>query len=148
VRIGARSLYDVLQVSRWAAPEVIYAAYRALALAYHPDISPLPGASDRMRELNSAYHVLRDPWRRALYDATLAAAVEAPRRHWRRVHAVPYSGRRGSARGSSGVVATLVAALVAALAAFLWFVAEIAAQQLPAVLELQRVVVSSPPQPS
>src|SRR5262249_26008902 len=62
------NLYDVLQVSVNAGPEVIRAAYRALAREYHPDVNPSPEAARHMRQLNAAYHVLSDPARRARYD--------------------------------------------------------------------------------
>jgi curved DNA-binding protein CbpA len=51
---------------------VIEAAYRRLARKYHPDVSQSPNAEARMRELNAAYEVLRDPTRRADYDQTRA----------------------------------------------------------------------------
>src|SRR5687767_10457447 len=68
-------LYEVLQVSPKAEPEVIQAAYRRLALKYHPDPnrhSPTP--LERMTELNRAYEVLSDPSRRAAYDRTISRA--------------------------------------------------------------------------
>jgi hypothetical protein len=66
--------YDVLQISSTATPEVIQAAYRALARAYHPDVNAAPDAARRMRQLNEAYAVLSDPVRRAKYDAVRARA--------------------------------------------------------------------------
>lgn len=60
--------YAVLQVTEHADPEVIDAAYRALARKWHPDVNGDPGAADHMRAINAAYHVLRDPERRARYD--------------------------------------------------------------------------------
>ena len=71
--------YSVLQVSEHADPEVIDAAYRALARKWHPDVNGDPGAADHMRALNAAYHVLRDPDRRARYDREQARRpVSAP----------------------------------------------------------------------
>jgi DnaJ-domain-containing protein 1 len=69
---GNDSLYAVLQVSPDACPEVIQAAYRVLARAYHPDVSTVVDAERRTRQLNAAYDVLGDPGRRADYDASLA----------------------------------------------------------------------------
>jgi DnaJ-class molecular chaperone len=45
-------LYKVLQVDPEAEREVIRAAYRALALKYHPDVSS--SSHDRMTGLNHA----------------------------------------------------------------------------------------------
>lgn len=67
-----RDLYKILQVDTEAEPEVIEAAYRRLARKYHPDVSAAAGAVERMQELNAAYQVLRDPARRAAYDAARA----------------------------------------------------------------------------
>src|SRR5215472_4599646 len=66
------NLYEVLQVSPKASPEVVQAAYRVLARAYHPDVNTSPNAARMMRQLNAAYTVLSDPERRARYDAQRA----------------------------------------------------------------------------
>jgi curved DNA-binding protein CbpA len=60
-----QDLYAVLQVHPRAEPEVIRAAYRALARKYHPDFG---GTQARMVELNEAWGVLGDDIRRAAYD--------------------------------------------------------------------------------
>lgn len=54
-----------------ASADEIRVAYRRLAQQAHPDRAG--GSAARMADLNAAWHVLRDPGRRALYDATLAA---------------------------------------------------------------------------
>lgn len=61
-------LYEVLQVSRKAEQEVIDAAYRRLARKYHPDANPGGVDDARMKRINAAYEVLRDPESRAEYD--------------------------------------------------------------------------------
>ncbi len=61
-------LYEVLQVHPSAHPDVVSAAYRRLAQLYHPDKSPSPEAHDRMKTLNLAWAVLKDPDKRAAYD--------------------------------------------------------------------------------
>jgi curved DNA-binding protein CbpA len=65
-------LYAVLGVDRGAEPEVIDAAYRALARKYHPDVNRASDAVERTRRLNDAYRTLHDAAARAQYDATLA----------------------------------------------------------------------------
>ena len=58
-------LYRVLQVIPEAEPEVIQAAYRALARKYHPDLG---GSEAQMAMLNTAWETLRDEAERARYD--------------------------------------------------------------------------------
>jgi len=64
--------YKVLQVDPDAELEVIRAAYRALALKYHPDVST--GSHDRMAALNHAWGILRDAGARAVFDQARADA--------------------------------------------------------------------------
>ena len=64
----ARDYYEVLGVSRDATHEQIQEAFRTLARKYHPDVNSAPGAEDRFKELNEAYHVLSDPDTRKRYD--------------------------------------------------------------------------------
>lgn len=70
-----KTLYDLLEVSPDASPEVIRAAYRQLALKYHPDKQPdgraRQQAEERMKQINAAYDILSDPARRAEYDYRL-----------------------------------------------------------------------------
>lgn len=66
--------YRTLQVTRDAEPEVIERAYKALCFKHHPDRVGSRGqveATRRMQRINTAYDVLRDPGRRARYDASL-----------------------------------------------------------------------------
>jgi hypothetical protein len=67
----ADNLYEVLQVSPKAEPEIIEAAYRRLARKYHPDVSPPAESAARMQQIVLAFEVLGDPARRAEYDARL-----------------------------------------------------------------------------
>lgn len=60
--------YGVLGVSRDATQEEIKQAYRRLARKYHPDVSTEPDAEERFKEVNSAYEVLSDSEKRAIYD--------------------------------------------------------------------------------
>lgn len=65
--------YDVLGVSPASEPEAIEGAYRALSRKYHPD---RVGDNERIREINAAYEVLRDPSRRQTYDDSLRASQQ------------------------------------------------------------------------
>ncbi len=57
--------YQILGVNRTASDAEIKAAYRKLAMQYHPDRG---GDSKRFSQINEAYEVLKDPQRRAQYD--------------------------------------------------------------------------------
>ncbi len=67
--------YRVLQVDPEAEPDVVRAAYRALARKYHPDGPQGDGA--RMRAINEAWAALGDPERRAAVDRQRAEAKAA-----------------------------------------------------------------------
>jgi curved DNA-binding protein len=58
----------VLGVSRDAGADELQQAYRRLARANHPDVNKDPGAEERFKEVNEAYHVLSDPSMRKRYD--------------------------------------------------------------------------------
>ena len=62
--------YAVLQVVPSAEQEVVHAAFKALALKYHPDHDGTRRAADKMAQLNRAYALLRDERSRAAHDRT------------------------------------------------------------------------------
>jgi curved DNA-binding protein CbpA len=65
----AENLYDILGVDPQADSESIRAAYRRLALKYHPDLNPThEDATRRMIRINLAYEILASPERRSAYD--------------------------------------------------------------------------------
>lgn len=68
-------LYEILHLHPSAHPDVIQAAYRRLALLYHPDKNPSPEATEMMAAVNRAYAVLSDPEKRAEYDRTRSAQM-------------------------------------------------------------------------
>jgi hypothetical protein len=65
------TLYQVLQLDPAADPEIIDVAYRRLAMKHHPDKGGGPESQERMRQLNTARDVLRDPRKRAAYDRSI-----------------------------------------------------------------------------
>ena len=75
---GERTFYQTLQVDPAADPEVIEAAFRRLAMKYHPDTSKDPEASLRMREIIEAREILSDPNRRLSYDRTIGIIRRPP----------------------------------------------------------------------
>jgi DNA-directed RNA polymerase subunit RPC12/RpoP len=66
-----RTAYQVLQVDAEAEQEVIEAAFKRLALKYHPDKSTAPDAAARMRELIEAHNILTDARKKDAYDASI-----------------------------------------------------------------------------
>jgi curved DNA-binding protein CbpA len=60
--------YRVLQVQPDAEHEVVHAAFRALAMKYHPDRDASPMAARRMSQLNEAYARVRDEEARKVFD--------------------------------------------------------------------------------
>ena len=64
-----KDYYAVLGISRDADLEQIKKAYRRLAKAHHPDMSKAVDAESKFKEAAEAYATLKDPEKRAAYDA-------------------------------------------------------------------------------
>ena len=61
--------YELLSISRTASDAEIKAAYRKVAMQYHPDRNPgNVQAEEKFKECSEAYAVLSDPEKRAAYD--------------------------------------------------------------------------------
>ena len=65
--------YDTMGVAPEADAGEIKRAYRKLARKWHPDVSDEADAEERFKRLGEAWAVLKDPERRAEYDALRAA---------------------------------------------------------------------------
>ncbi len=66
------TLYAVLGIKATATPDEVKSAYRRLARSWHPDVCHEPDAAEQFKRINHAYEVLRDPTKRAKYNAGLA----------------------------------------------------------------------------
>ncbi len=68
-------LYKTLGVSKDATEQEIKKAYRKLALKYHPDRNPgNKEAEEKFKQVSSAYEILSDEKKRAMYDQYGSAA--------------------------------------------------------------------------
>jgi len=68
--MAKRDYYEVLGVSKNAAPDQIKSAFRKLANKYHPDKNPedKKAAEEKFKEVAEAYEVLSDADKRTRYD--------------------------------------------------------------------------------
>src|SRR6202047_3543128 len=72
-----RCYYETLEVERNADESKLKAAFRKLAMKWHPDKNPGDAASEiRFKEINEAYEILKDGDKRAAYDRFGHAAFE------------------------------------------------------------------------
>lgn len=75
--MAKRDYYEVLGVAKTADEAALKAAFRKLAMKYHPDRNPGDkDAEARFKEINEAYQVLSDPQKKAAYDRFGHAAFE------------------------------------------------------------------------
>src|SRR3954471_8281359 len=72
-----RCYYETLEVERNADEPKLKAAFRKLAMKWHPDRNPGDATSEvKFKEINEAYEVLKDGDKRAAYDRFGHAAFE------------------------------------------------------------------------
>ncbi len=69
-----KNYYEILEVDRKASPEVIDKAYKTLAKKYHPDLQDKNNKNiyaEKMKEINEAYDVLSNDYKKTTYDEQL-----------------------------------------------------------------------------
>src|SRR5919204_3620888 len=75
--MSKRCYYETLEVERTASDGDLKAAFRKLAMKWHPDRNPGDKSCEsRFKEINEAYEILKDPDKRAAYDRFGHAAFE------------------------------------------------------------------------
>ena len=112
-RSPRQSPYDVLQVSPDASAEVIQAAYRVLARAYHPDLNTSPEAERKMQQLNAAYAALLHPAGPPRPAGVLSERSHTPAARWSQGERASAPPAASSFRyRSAGRLIAILAALV------------------------------------
>ena len=69
-----KNYYEILEVDKKASPEVIEKAYKTLVKKYHPDLQNEENHAEyeeKMKEINEAYSVLSDDFKKSNYDEQL-----------------------------------------------------------------------------
>ena len=75
--MAKRDYYEVLGINKNASPDQIKAAYRKLAVKFHPDKNPgNKNAEDKFKEASEAYGILSDQEKKQNYDNFGHAAFE------------------------------------------------------------------------
>jgi curved DNA-binding protein CbpA len=73
-----KNYYQILEIELNASQDDIKTQYRFLVQAWHPDKFPNPAqkrkAEEKLKEINAAYEILRDPAKRAEYDSRVRYA--------------------------------------------------------------------------
>lgn len=63
-----KDYYKILGISENATDEQIKAAYRSMAMQWHPDKNPDKDTTEKMKEINEAYTILSNPDSKRRYD--------------------------------------------------------------------------------
>lgn len=85
--------YQVLGLTNSATSTEIRAAYKRLAMQYHPDRNPNnPQAEEMFKVVNEAYHILSDPLKKSRYDARMHSVdTYQTDEYWRKVQRERYA---------------------------------------------------------
>ena len=75
--MSTKNYYEILQVSPLASPTAIKKAYRRLAHQHHPDKNKNnPKAEETFKQINEAYHILSDTFKRKELDRQIKKAKQ------------------------------------------------------------------------
>lgn len=96
--------YQILGLPQTATSAQIRAAFKRLAMQYHPDRNPNnPIAEEIFKQVNEAYHVLSDPLKKSRYDSRFytyetQASTQAAEQYAREMRRRQYQTRRQHAQ--------------------------------------------------
>lgn len=84
--------YKILGIDQSADSKQIKAAYKRLAMEYHPDRNPgNKQAEEVFKIVNEAYHTLSDPLKKSRHDAHLDPAYSISAEEWIRINKRKYN---------------------------------------------------------
>jgi curved DNA-binding protein CbpA len=86
--------YDILGLAQSATSIEIRAAYKKLAMEFHPDRNPdNPAAEEKFKLVNEAYHILSDPLKKSRYDSRINShyAPTEEELYWQQVRRARYA---------------------------------------------------------
>ena len=63
-----KNYYEILEVDKNASEEVIEKAYKTLEKKYHPDLQNNSNSQNKMQQINEAYEILSNDFKRREYD--------------------------------------------------------------------------------
>ena len=84
-----KNYYKILEVDSKASPEVIDKAYKTLVKKYHPDLQngiKKNEFEEKMKEINEAYSVLVDSYKRAEYDEQVKRTIISREEYEKAIH--------------------------------------------------------------
>lgn len=73
-----KNYYEILEVDKNASSEIIEKAYKTLAKKYHPDLqdeTKIKEYEEKMKEINEAYSILSDDFKRNSYDEQIQSKI-------------------------------------------------------------------------
>lgn len=66
-----KNYYEILEIDKNASEEMIEKAYKTLAKRYHPDLQNSSSSPKKMQQINEAYEILSNDFKRREYDEKL-----------------------------------------------------------------------------
>ena len=69
-----KDYYSILGIDFPSSQEEIIFAYRMMAKKWHPDLNPGRDVTDKMKDINEAAEILRDPIKKQRYDIEYVTA--------------------------------------------------------------------------